>query len=116
MLTSDTQNLQIQPTKAKIPLPRVPIRTLEIRTASLDIGRDVPTAAALVGDQGQVVVVRYLLNEGGIGLDGMQTVGDREGRATKGGEGSGEGGFCGGEVEGGEGGGEGHCALYCGTI
>lgn len=77
----------------------MPIRALEIRTAGLDIRRDVPTAAALVGDQGQVVVVCYLLDEGGVGLDGMQTVGDGEGRATEGREGLGEGGFCGGEVE-----------------
>lgn len=52
---------------------------LEVCAASLGVGRDIPTPAALIGNQRQIVVVCNLLHETGIGLHGTEAVGDGEG-------------------------------------
>lgn len=103
MLPSNWENLQIEPTKAKVPLSGMTVCALEVRAASLGVGRDIPTPAALVGYQREVIVVGDLLDEGRVGLDGTKTVGHREGRATERGESLGYGLLCRGEVQGGEG-------------
>lgn len=49
MLPSNWENLQIEPTKAKVPLSGMTVCALEVCAASLGVGRDIPTPAALVG-------------------------------------------------------------------
>lgn len=79
MLPCNRENLQIQPTKAKVPLSGMAVCALEVCASSLGIGRDIPTPAALIGDQRQIVLVCNLLHETGIGLHGTEAVGDGEG-------------------------------------
>ena len=103
MLPSNWENLQIEPTKAKVPLSSMAVCALEVRAARFGVGRDIPTPAALVGYQREAIVVGNLLDKGRVGLDGTKTVGHREGRATERGESLGYGLLCRGEVQGGEG-------------
>lgn len=82
------------------------VRALEVCAAGLDIWRDIPTAAALVGHQWEFVVIRDLLHKMSVGLDGTESVGDRQGRTTEPGESLGNGLFRRGEMKRGDGYGE----------
>jgi len=57
----------------------VPVRRLEVRAAGLECRRDVPGAAALVGDERECVGGSDVLDEGGVVEDGIQAVGDGQG-------------------------------------
>lgn len=79
MIPRNRENLQIEPTKAKVPLSRMAVCALEVCAASLGVGGNIPTAAALIGNQRQIIVVCNPLHKVGIGLNGTETVGDGEG-------------------------------------
>lgn len=58
------------------------VGALEVGATGLGVGRDIPTTAALIGNQREVVVVGDFVHKVGVGLNGTETIGEREGRAT----------------------------------
>lgn len=58
--------MQIQSSQAKLPLPRMTIRALEVGRPSLANRVNIPTAASLVRNQWQLQRIRDLLNKSGI--------------------------------------------------
>lgn len=82
MLSGQREQLQVQPAEAKVPLPRMTIGAFEIGTASLNSRWDIPTPAALIGNQRQAIMPRHLLHKGRVRLDGLQSVRHRQGRAA----------------------------------
>lgn len=76
MLPRQREKLQIQPPKAKLPYPGVPVRALKISTACLCTRRDIPASTALVSNKWEVVMFRYLLYKCSICLDGLEPIGD----------------------------------------
>lgn len=79
--------MQVQPPAAELPLPRVAIGALEVRTAALLCGLDVPAPAALVGDERPVAERGGDGgDEGGVAEDGAQAVVRGERLLLEGGE------------------------------
>lgn len=83
MLPRQREKLQIQPPKTKIPLPRMPVCALEVSATSLGIRRDVPATATLIRNERQLVVLRHLLHKDSVRLDGLEPIGDGQGRAAQ---------------------------------
>lgn len=51
MLPGQREKLQVQPTKAKVPLPGMAVCALEVGATCLGIRRDIPTATTFIGDK-----------------------------------------------------------------
>lgn len=68
------------------------VRAFKVRAACFGGGRDVPAAAALVGEEREGVGGGYGGDECGVVDDGGEAVVQGEGGAAEGGEGAGEGG------------------------
>ena len=83
MFSGQREKLQVQPPKAKIPLSGMAVGALEIGTAALGSGWDIPAPTALVRNEWQVIMPRHLLRKGRVCLNGFQPVGDGQGRATQ---------------------------------
>lgn len=74
MIPGKRQQLQIQPTKAKIPLPSVPIGAFKISTTNLRSRRDVPTPTAFIGNKRKSVVLGNLMYKSAIVLNRLKSV------------------------------------------
>lgn len=96
MLQCDRQDLQVQSTKAKVPLAGVAVCALEVGATGLGLGVDVPGATALVSHQGEVAMAGDVLNELRIRLDRTESVWNRERGSAQRGEGLRNGGVLGG--------------------
>ncbi len=82
-LCSDLQDVQIQPSQTKAPLPKMPISRLEVCTPRFDLSGDVPTPASLVRDKGKLVGCGDASHEFGVLGNGSESIGDRKVRAVE---------------------------------
>lgn len=67
--------MQIQASTAECPLTSMSIRALEIGASGFEGRRDVPAAAALVGDKREGEERMEVTDEGGVMGDGGEAVG-----------------------------------------
>lgn len=67
---NNVQHLQVQSPRTEAPLSLMPIRALEVSAASLTLWVYVPTAASLIGDEGEIESFCNLLDEERVLMDG----------------------------------------------
>ena len=79
--------MQIQSPAAESPLTGMTIRALEIGAGGLEGRRDVPAAAALIGDEREGEEGMEITDEGGVMGDGGEALGAGGCGAVQGGEG-----------------------------
>ena len=77
--------MQVQSSKAKVPLAGVTVGALEIRASGLDLRRDVPTAASFIGNQWKTIVISDLADKGCVGVNRPQSVVHGKGGSSQGG-------------------------------
>lgn len=76
ILPNQPQQMQIQPSQTKLPLPRMPICALEVGRPGLARRVNVPAATALIGNQRQLQRIRYLAYKIRVVADAPQPVRD----------------------------------------
>lgn len=76
MLAHHIQQLQVEPAQTKRPFAHMAVRALEVDAGSLQVQRDVPAPAALVGDKGRVIRGGDAGDEVAVFADGVEAIGD----------------------------------------
>jgi hypothetical protein len=69
MCLRDGQYLEIESPETEVPLAGMSIRALEIGAARLVLGMEVPTSTSFIGNEGQAIVLRDVLNKACIRLN-----------------------------------------------
>lgn len=74
MLTNKRQQLQIQPTKAKIPLPGMPIGAFKISTTNFRSRRDIPASTAFISNKRKTIMLSNLMHKSAVVLNRLKSV------------------------------------------
>lgn len=78
VLRDDIEEMQIQSTKTERPLTGVPVRALKVGTSSFEGWWDVPAAATLVCNEGEIEVRSDMLCKFRVLKDGTEAIMDRK--------------------------------------